>query len=364
MKSKLFILAISILCTQQLSAQINKEQTPSSAPIDTLWFEDGSRYVGSIKDSLFNGYGIMLYSDSTYYEGEWKEGLWNGNGFLRFPGGDIYQGKFVNHKMEGEGIYSYSNGAQYEGNWKNNMFDGVGTLKYADGGYYSGEWKEDKRHGRGLMYSVPDSSLFYGVFEDDILILDSPEESEQSNNYRQENQDYAPKINVSFTYGSNSFMSYSVSYDEEDYFWGGTLSVNMRKYRRGESAKNYDDDGKRILLAGWDEYKIDEINEGEFTIVNLMFNTGWSVSDIWDWGVSLGFGINQKYKNCQARNHADSCPNFDIGEFYYKTKFSGFCISYGCFTRFYIPLSNGIDYVINMGVGNIEGVNFGVGLRF
>jgi hypothetical protein len=363
MKSKLLILAISILCTLQLSAKINKEQTSKSAPVDTLWFEDGSRYIGSIKDSLFNGYGIMLYSDSTCYEGEWKDGLWNGNGFLKFPGGDTYKGAFVNHKMEGEGTYSYSNGAKYEGNWKNNMFDGVGTLEYSDGGYYSGEWKEDKRNGTGVMYSVPDSALYYGEFENDIFIGNQAKDANRNDNLWKESK-YYPKVNVSVTYGSNSLIGFSVSVDKKNSFWGGTISINTKKYCRGEDAKYYDEDGKLVILAGWNEYGIDEISEGKYTLINCMVNRGWRITDKWDFGLSAGLGINQKYKNCRAKDNVDSCQEFDIGEFYNKTKFGGLCLSYGIFTRYYIPYKDNLDFLINLGIGNIEGVNFGMGLRF
>lgn len=363
MKSNLLILAISIFCTLPLSAKNSKEQTPKSAPIDTLFFEDGSHYIGYITDSLFNGYGMMLYSDSTYYEGEWKDGLWNGNGVLRFPGGDTYKGAFVNHKMEGSGVYSYSNGAKYEGNWKNNMFDGVGTLKYSDGGYYSGEWKEDQRHGMGVMYSVPDSALYSGIFENDILIENLTTEDNQNENQLQEFQ-YYPKINTSITYGSNNLIGFSVSADKDNSFWGGTISINTKEYCRGESAIYYDEDGKRVILAGWNEYGIDEISEGKYTLINCMVNRGWRITDKWDFGLSAGLGINQKYKNCRARDNADSCQEFDIGEFYNKTKFGGICLSYGIFTRCYIPYKDNMDFLINIGIGNIEGVNFGMGLRF
>lgn len=371
MKSKLLILAISIFCTLPLSAKNNKEQTPKSAPIDTLFFEDGSRYIGYITDSLFNGYGMMLYSDSTYYEGEWKDGLWNGYGFLRFPGGDTYKGAFVNHKMEGSGIYAYSNGAKYEGNWKNNMFDGVGTLEYSDGGYYSGEWKEDQRHGMGVMYSVPDSALYSGIFENDIFIenqaISNQAISNQSTSYNGNSQNksqYYTEDNISVTYGSGGLISFSYSLDEENSFWGGTMSLNAKKYRRGESAKYYNEDGILVVLAVWDEYEDDEISEGKYTIANFMVNRGWKITENWDWGLSAGFGINQKYKNCQSRGLENSCTEFDVGELYYKTKFGGLRLSYGIFTRCYIPYKDNMDFSINIGAGNVEGVFFGVGLRY
>ena len=72
------ILSILSVCTTLLHAAT----VIADAPADTIRFDDGSWYTGGIADSLFNGYGKMVYADSTIYEGDWRDGMWNGKAYV------------------------------------------------------------------------------------------------------------------------------------------------------------------------------------------------------------------------------------------------------------------------------------------
>lgn len=54
----------AILSLLAIEAYAGTEYDSFSAP-DTIFFEDGSWYYGEIRDSLFNGQGVMSYADST-----------------------------------------------------------------------------------------------------------------------------------------------------------------------------------------------------------------------------------------------------------------------------------------------------------
>ena len=92
-----FILSL-LWVTPSLTRMFAADETPVAT--DTIFFDDGSWYLGQVSDSLFNGYGKMVYPDSTVYEGEWKDGLWDGNGEIFYSDGDHYKGDFREHELE------------------------------------------------------------------------------------------------------------------------------------------------------------------------------------------------------------------------------------------------------------------------
>jgi hypothetical protein len=41
----------------------------------TLNFQDGSSYVGQVKNGNYNGKGTMIFPDGATYVGQWKNGI-------------------------------------------------------------------------------------------------------------------------------------------------------------------------------------------------------------------------------------------------------------------------------------------------
>ena len=54
---------------------------------ERIEYEDGSVYVGEVKDGKEHGRGIETYPDGTRYEGEYKDGKKHGRGIFTFPDG-------------------------------------------------------------------------------------------------------------------------------------------------------------------------------------------------------------------------------------------------------------------------------------
>ena len=121
---------------------------------------------------------------------------------LYLEDGSVYVGGLKNGVKHGQGTMTWPNGDKYVGEWKNNKFNGHGTMYWGDGRKYIGEWKNGQRNGKGTMtwdvipacprngtvsglrvvpenvayigewYYAPGSSL--GLRKDGILISDSP----------------------------------------------------------------------------------------------------------------------------------------------------------------------------------------------
>jgi len=68
---------------------------------------------------------------------------------VKYQNGDIYDGSLKNGKREGYGVYAYKNGDRYAGDWKNDLREGYGVYTDESGVRYAGDWKNDLREGYG-----------------------------------------------------------------------------------------------------------------------------------------------------------------------------------------------------------------------
>lgn len=123
----------------------------------TISFEDGSVYVGHVKNGVASGQGKITYLNGDTYEGEWKNGKKNGEG-INTTSIYIYKGLYVNDKKEGAGKLIYKNVLfdvdsseidYYDGEWKNDYYEGKGDLHYANGNIYSGDFVNGLFDGKG-----------------------------------------------------------------------------------------------------------------------------------------------------------------------------------------------------------------------
>ena len=158
----------------------------------TIYFEDGTTYIGTLNKGLFDGFGTLSsFDNKNLYTGEWKEGLKNGKGQLitekiKYSGkfendlfngnkgvlcdekGNIYEGDFVNGKFEGYGHYKMSNGDNYIGQFKNGFFDGKGQLTDKKGNVFNGNFVKGKREGYGLIVNNKGETI-EGKYKDGIF---------------------------------------------------------------------------------------------------------------------------------------------------------------------------------------------------
>ena len=372
---------LSILSVIALSARAFTEND-SIVRADTIWFDDGAWFCGEIADSMFNGYGKMVYSDSTIYEGEWKDGLWDGKGEIIYPDGDSYNGDFKEHEFCGFGTYFYSDGAKYEGQWKDGMFNGNGTMSYADGSIYAGEWRDDKKDGIGVLYDAGTGALLKGEFLMDMFIG-------QNNNYNNNSSTSALNNNNNYgwdgytpqnvrpdscwhykrdaylcmTYGIKQIFSFHADfYSSERFFAGFSFGFNTLSHEIGKVSVTYDDEtGEKITLIGWDWYPDEIMTEHTYTMFKLAGECGVS----WNWfslGAAVGLGLQNTVRNCRSLPQNDSY--YEAGTLYFRSKITGVKFTYDVFTDF--VLSRHIPYIhsisMRTGYSNIDGPYLGVGL--
>lgn len=371
-----------ILSILSVSTLVALASTPDGiTAADTIRFDDGAWYCGQIADSLFNGYGKMVYTDSTVYEGEWKDGLWEGQGLLSFPDGDSYKGAFSQHQFSGYGTYQYADGASYEGYWENGMFNGSGTMYYADGSIYAGEWIDDRKDGIGVFYEYSTGALLKGYFRDDRFI--GSDEQDDNLSYMREKhfEDPHPYYNrqirpdscwhfegdvlAGLTYGTNSIMSLHTDFQlSKRYFAGFSLGCNMVNHKIGQVSVTYDDEtGEKITLIGWDWYPDEIMTENTYTVFKLSAELGVS----WGWfslGAAAGMGLNNTIRNCRSLAHNNGY--YEAGTLYYREKITGAVFAYDIFTD--LIISRSIPFIrscsMRTGYSNVDGLYIGLGATF
>lgn len=111
-------------------------------------FANGDKYVGDYKDNTYNGHGTFTYANGEKYVGEFRDGYRNGQGTYTFPSGEKYVGGFRDSNRNGHGTYTFADGRKYVGGYKNNKMNGLGTFTYANGENYVGEFKDDNFVGK------------------------------------------------------------------------------------------------------------------------------------------------------------------------------------------------------------------------
>lgn len=296
---------IPVICS--LLSLAGYAATPNdSIPVDTLFLDDGSLYVGQVRDSLLNGRGMCIFPDGTVYDGEWKDGLWNGQGVVVYPDGDIYKGEFINHIKEGKGTYIYNSGARYDGEWKADMFNGQGRLLFEDGGTYEGAWKDDMKHGYGRLVS-PEGQATTGYFYydeylgrpfDTEISIDSTMTQELIDwGFRQEDPHVKTEVMWGVSYGSKGMITASLWHNTSTrFFYGATLGINLDPPTRGVTT----------VEIGFKSFTNDIHFTGEYISSEYMFDAGYNfIKSRLSAGVSLGFGVRTLYMNCKANGTPD-----------------------------------------------------------
>ena len=114
-------------------------------------FENGDYLIGIFEgDMLVSGYGKVTFDNGTTYIGDVKDGMRHGRGVLESEIG-TYEGNWYQNVRSGQGMYFWPDGTSYEGTWRNDKQDGTGLFRFSDGTRQSGRFRNNEW--------TPDSSV-------------------------------------------------------------------------------------------------------------------------------------------------------------------------------------------------------------
>ncbi|OMJ65390.1 hypothetical protein SteCoe_38316 [Stentor coeruleus] len=132
-----------------------KQWTPDGNVITATWengkiidknidffYNDGKKYFGTMKDSLWHGCGTLEYPNGLTYEGNFEDGLYHGNG-----------------KENQDEV-------NYNGEWDKGLKHGKGTYQDKYGNYCNGYWDMGEKNGEFEFLFVTDEK-FIITFEND-----------------------------------------------------------------------------------------------------------------------------------------------------------------------------------------------------
>ncbi len=138
-------------------------------------YDDGSSYVGEVKNSKKHGFGKYTFpsfaksakeTPETYF-GEFRNDSIDGTGSMIYSQGSFYEGGFRNKIREGDAVYNCIDGSVYEGEFQGDLKNGLGTLKMGNGDIYQGYFYNGLFDGEGTYKST--FRNISGVFKDGIL---------------------------------------------------------------------------------------------------------------------------------------------------------------------------------------------------
>jgi hypothetical protein len=137
--------------------------------------KDGDRQAGEWRDNVLDGLGIEHQADGTRYEGRWQEGHSTGLGLLEKPGVERAEGNFVAGRLEGPGIRRTLADpmAMRAGEWHGGGLDGPGVETIGQRERYEGGFRAGRRHGYGQL-TGSDEKIVSGRWEDGKLVESAP----------------------------------------------------------------------------------------------------------------------------------------------------------------------------------------------
>lgn len=124
-------------------------------------------YLGTMRNDMRDGKGIMKYANGRQYEGEWIQDNREGKGFERYPNRNTYFGQFKYGRAHGKGVYTWHNGEVYDGQWDQGLKQGYGVWKGVKNDSYIGEWQNSKAHGYGV-HQWPNGDRYEGQWKESL----------------------------------------------------------------------------------------------------------------------------------------------------------------------------------------------------
>lgn len=187
--------AVVIYKNDKLIETISETVIDENVKFDKIKYNNGSLYVGEVKNGKPNGIGVLYPKEddkTEWYNGNFINGKLIGKGI--FESKDYrYEGQFKNGKITGQGIMShkdkkgatigfFKNGIPHgycrlskqisgisfiEGIYSGSKFKGNVKISYDDKRVYYGQVKGFIPNGQGIM-EYPDGSTVIGVFKKGI----------------------------------------------------------------------------------------------------------------------------------------------------------------------------------------------------
>lgn len=130
-------------------------------------YENGDRYVGTMRNGMRHGQGRYEWHHGHVYEGAYENDLPQGRGIYTWPSGAQYRGEFQQGLRHGQGRFAWGPGNYYQGEYRMGERTGVGVRVRGGKTVYEGGFLDGVRHGEGAQIEES-GDLFSGWYEDGL----------------------------------------------------------------------------------------------------------------------------------------------------------------------------------------------------
>ena len=139
-----------------------------------IFFQNGSKYEGTVYDNKPSGHGTFTSPNSTY-TGHWIDGKRHGIGSEKWTDGRFYEGDWRSGLFHGHGTMASLSGSMYRGGFHTGTYHGPGTIQHAHSSY-QGQWNHGTYHGQGIhttSQGVYNGQFYYNIRHGDGTFTDS-----------------------------------------------------------------------------------------------------------------------------------------------------------------------------------------------
>ena len=158
----------------------HKKGVPTEGKNGTMIWKDGTKYVGTFKGMLYNGYGVLTFAVTDRldkYLLTFKDDFFSGVGVLTFKYGTRFIGNFSRGMFDGKRVLvftpdPYDLWQRYEGEFLNSEYDGNGTLLFKNEDFYIGQFQNGLFNGYGkITYGKENNYINYtGTFKENQFL--------------------------------------------------------------------------------------------------------------------------------------------------------------------------------------------------
>ena len=172
---------MGILSREEQESDHSLDQSQFFHYVDTISHSvikepNGDKYIGELKDNQKHGRGILIYANHEIfnkYEGFWKFNKKHSNGksTMYYKDGTTYIGQWKNDMRDGEGILYYSTGEKFMGHFKEDKKEGKGYFYSKNyNSIFLGNYKNDVKDGKGITYYKKMNKISKEIWDKGVII--------------------------------------------------------------------------------------------------------------------------------------------------------------------------------------------------
>lgn len=177
-----------------VNSVLSNKTEANEAPLSYMDPQSDSFYLQTITELKKNARGMKphTFENGDRFIGSMKYGDMEGLGTYFWASGDVYEGAFCKGLRHGEGMLSRSDGSRFKGQFQRDLKHGRGVMNLPDGERIEGQWENDEQEGHGIISRG--HQIWDGVWQKGIELSRVPRNAEQGKGKVEEIRELRSKL--------------------------------------------------------------------------------------------------------------------------------------------------------------------------